>query len=70
MEKFTDIFLNKIALVIRVLVKCKGNRYEHSWYEEQSSEVKIYLIDAKWRYKTTDVSALLPPSGCLNYHVK
>ena len=33
-------------------------------------KVKIYLKDAKLRYKTTDVSELLPSSGCLNCHVK
>ena len=32
--------------------------------------VKIYLIDAKWRYKTTNVWALLPSLGCMDCHEK
>ena len=65
--KQSDIFEIKTKKQLQSPYTC---RWIWAFTVNLQVRVKIYLIDAKWRYKMTDVSALLPSSGRLNCHIK
>ena len=46
----------------------KQNKIAIARLKISKAKLRIFLKDAKWRYKMTDVPALLPSSGCFSYH--